>query len=223
MSNIFNHNRFPFECKLNKSEYWDLFLSADNFGTTSLYGDDGDIVDRCLISYVDTNDGDCVWFDTLYGKENYKWEDVLNNDLKLENIGFTGVDNGLIPLEKDKTSNKDFIELFTGSTYEVNEEDTRLILNKVSGNNEIYDYPVCFTNEDGNLVAELGGGFFQGFYRSGCDYRILPNNVGNGICLEFVLKKNDFPVPNMRSLIRSFPKETGEAVLRHFYGTPNPE
>ena len=44
-------------------------------------------------------------------------------------------------------------------------------------------------------------------------------------CLDgmIVLKKNDFPEANMRSLVRSFPKETGEAVLRHFYGANNSE
>lgn len=191
MSNIFNHNRFPFEFKLNKSEYWDLFLSADNFGTTSLYDNDGNIVDRCLISFIDTNDGDCVWFDTLYSKQDYQWEETINKGLKLENIGFTGMDNGLITFEKDKTSNKDFIELFTNSVYEIPEDDSRLILNKVYGNNEIYDYPNCITNIDNVIAAKLGGGFFQGIFRSSCDYRLLPNNIGNGICLEFVLKKDD--------------------------------
>lgn len=191
MSNIFNHNRFPFEFKLNKSEYWDLFLSADNFGTASLYDNDGNIVDRCLISFIDTNDGDCVWFDTLYSKQDYQWEETINKGLKLENIGFTGMDNGLITFEKDKTSNKDFIELFTNSVYEIPEDDSHLILNKVYGNNEIYDYPNCITNIDNVITAKLGGGFFQGIFRSGCDYRLLPNNIGNGICLEFVLKKDD--------------------------------
>lgn len=44
-------------------------------------------------------------------------------------------------------------------------------------------------------------------------------------CLDgmIVLKKNDYPEAIMRSLVRSFPKETGEAVLRHFYGANNSE
>ena len=46
------------------------------------------------------------------------------------------------------------------------------------------------------------------------------NNCLDGM---IVLNKNDFPVNMMRSLVRPFPKETGEMVFRHFYGTPNPE
>lgn len=191
MSNIFNHNRFPFEFKLNKSEYWDLFLSADNFGAISQYDNADSLVDHCLISYIDTNDGDCIWFDSLYSKEAYKWDEAINNGLDLNNIGFTGMDNGLITFEKDKTSNKEFIELFTNSEYKIEEGDNRLILNKVCGNNEIYDYSNCLTTVDNMIVSALGGGFFQGFYKSGCDYDLLPHNVGNGMCLEFVIRRND--------------------------------
>ena len=44
-------------------------------------------------------------------------------------------------------------------------------------------------------------------------------------CLDgmILLKKNDYPEAIMRSLVRTFPKETGEAVLRHFYGANNSE
>ena len=210
MSNILNHNRFPFKCRILRDEYWDFFLSADGFGSLTSYDNTSDIVDRCLISYIDTNDGDCVWFDTLYSKEDYKWENVVNTGLKLENIGFTGMDNGLITFKKDTTSHKDFIDLFKNSLYEIPEEDTRLILNKVSGNNEIYDYPNCImSDDDGIISAKLSGGFFQGFFRSGCDYRILPNNLGNGFGFEFTLKKSDIIEEGTYTLNDRYPENKG--------------
>lgn len=209
MSNILNHNRFPFKCRILRDEYWDFFLSADGFGSLTSYENTSDIVDRCLISYIDLNDGDCVWFDTLYSKKDYKWENTVNNGLKLENIGFTGMDNGLITFKKDTTSNKDFIDLFTNSVYEV-PEDTRLILNKVDGSNEIYDYPNCIMSDDNGVIsAKLSGGFFQGFFKSGCDYILLPTNIGSGLSFEFTLKKSDIVEEGTYTLNDRYPENKG--------------
>ena len=190
MSNIFNHNRIPFDVRINRNDYWDFQLSLGGYGG---YEDTGDGLETgCLAAYIDTSDPDCVWFDSLFSNVSYLWDGAVNSGLDLKNIGYTGVDNGIITFEKDTTSNEKFLELFRKSEYKIEKEDKRLHLNKVNGNNQIYSYDNDIVEEDGKIVARLNGGFYQGFYKSGNDYNILPlTNVGEGKCFEFVLKKTD--------------------------------
>lgn len=187
MSNIYNHNRTPFRFKLDYSECWDFFLSIDEmYG----YGDvENGLVERCLSSYFDFENLGCEDKDTF--KSDFVWESGYNKGFTLTNIGYTGVDNGFIHYDKTRISNSDFIELFTDSNYSFRENDLRFILNKVYGNNDIFYYGNTITSIDNTCAAKLSGGFFQGFYKSGCDYYVLPNNVGHGISLEFTLKKTD--------------------------------
>ena len=188
MGHILYHNRLPFNFRLDRSEYWDFFLSLPRYGS---YGDSG-LSDGCLISYIDTTDPDCVWFDGLYSKSSYFWQYAVNNGLILKNIGYTGVDNGLIHYQKDRISNEGFLNIYKHSEYKVEEGDSRLILNKVYGNNQIYSYSNDIVEEDNMLVSRLNGGFYQGFFKSGEEYRVLPQNIGEGMTFEVVLKKHDF-------------------------------
>lgn len=187
MSNIYNHNRTLFQFKLDRSEYWDFFLSIDEMYGYGNY--DGELIDRCLSSYINFKDNGCVDKDTF--KSDFVWENAYNKGLTLTNIGYTGVDNGLIHYDKARISNADFIDIFTQSTYTLRENDLGLILNKVYGNNDIFYYGNTIMPVDGTCAAKLNGGFFQGFYKSGCDYQVLPNNIGHGISLEFTIKKTD--------------------------------
>lgn len=187
MSNILNHNRNIFDFKLNKSDYWDFHIHLGGAGNWNGRGDDG----NCLSAYIDVNDNDCVWFGKLCSKAANTWHESVNDGLELGNIGFTGVDNGLITYEKDKITNKEFLDIFLGSAYTVEKDDKRLILNKVGGNNQLYSYEADITYEDGVQVARLNGGFYQGFFKSG-NYQTLPDDFNKGITLSFVLKKEDF-------------------------------
>lgn len=188
MGNIFNHNRLPFNFRLDRSEYWDFYLSQPSYGSDYIDG----LSDRCLISFIDTTDPECVWFDSLYSKPKYYWEDAVNNGISLKNIGYTGVDNGLIHYEKDRISNKEFLKLYKDSEIKIEKNDLRLLLNKVYGNNQIFFYGNDIVEEDGMLVSKLNGGFWQGFFKTDENYRVLPKNIGNGLTFEVVLKKHDF-------------------------------
>jgi len=188
MGNIFNHNRLPFNFRLDRSEYWDFYLSQPSYGSDYTDG----LSDRCLISFIDTTDPECVWFDSLYSKPKYYWEDAVNNGISLKNIGYTGVDNGLIHYEKDRISNKEFLKLYKDSEIKIEKDDLRLLLNKVYGNNQIFFYGNDIVEEDGMLVSKLNGGFWQGFFKTDENYRVLPKNIGNGLTFEVVLKKHDF-------------------------------
>lgn len=195
MNHIFNHNRTPFIFKLDRSEYWDFFLAQEEMYFAPI--GNGSLTERCLSSYIDLSDTvDCYRDGNLIGMRDYVWDDAINNGITLSNIGYTGVDNGLLTFRKDRITNEEFIELFTKSNYTINDGDFRLRLNLVNGNNAIYDYPMSYVKEDGVYTSKMSGGFYQGFFKSGCDYHILPSNVGTGIGLEFTFKKTDEVVDN---------------------------
>ena len=190
MSNIFNHNRNIIKAEIDNSEYWDFHISLndDNFGLLNRK-EDGTLTRECLISYIDITDKECVNKNKLFSKKEFKWESSINKGFEFRNIGYTGVDNGLIKYEKDEITNAEFLKIYYESLYKMNDNDFRLILNKVDGNNQLYDYS-CEINEE---YAKLNGGFFQGFWKTKKDiYQVLPDNIGHGITLEFTLLKHDY-------------------------------
>lgn len=191
-SNIFNHNRNPFVFVLSKSDYWDVHPMPYH-GGDGVYGDD--LQEGCLAAYIDTTLDDCTFnLPELVSTSDYIWDKAVNNGLELNNIGFTGVDNGYILYDKRKITDEEFMDIFTKSTLVLDAGDKRLHVNPVGGNNQIYSYPCMIVTEDGMRVAKLQGGFYQGFFQSGdgCDYKVLPTKLGNGWTMEFTLKPEEF-------------------------------
>lgn len=208
MSNILNHNRNIFEIDLNKEDYWDFQLCIDDASTDLSEG----LVERCLSTYIDISDDDCVWFDDIYSKNKYVWENAVNdNGLIFNRFGYTSVDNGRTYYEKDRITNREFFELYTNTTYKPQEDDLRLTLTKVRGNQQLYDYTNDITFwEDRFQVSKLNGGWYQGFFcaNDGTQYRTLPTSIGNGWNLEFVLNKEDF-VNEKETLNDIYPENKG--------------
>ena len=190
MSNILKNYNIPIDFRLIYDEYWDFCLNTDvSFGDNLIKG----LQTKCLISYIDINNPNCAWFDNLYSDNLYSWNDAVNEGVNTNYIGFTGVDNGYISYQKDRISNQIFYELFTNSNLTIEQDDKRLKLNKVNGNNMLYDYSNELVEEDGILCSRLNGGFYQGFYKLfGFDYQVLPDNIGDGLCFEITLKKEEF-------------------------------
>ena len=152
MSNILKNNNIPIDFRPCYDEYWDFCLNTDLSSVLVKKG----LQTRCLISYIDTNNSNCVWFDKLYGNEKYKWEEAVNSGVNTNYIGYTGVDNGFINYQKDRISNQKFYDLFTKSNLTIAENDFRIRLNKVYGNNMIYDYTSDIVEEDGVIeVAQI--------------------------------------------------------------------
>lgn len=46
----------------------------------------------------------------LYSKKEYTWEDAVSIGYTLYNITYTGVDNGLFLFQRDRITNKEFVE-----------------------------------------------------------------------------------------------------------------
>ena len=188
MGNILNHNRDIFKLELDNSEYWDFHIDLTDY--SSLNDDSGEkLYDNCLISYIDTLDKNCIQDNRLLSKRGYKWNDFINSGFIFKNIGYTGVDNGILKYDKYFINNSDFLNIFYNSSLKMNRDDYRLMLNKVDGNNKIYDYD-CRIEDDNSI--RLNGGFYQGFWKTEDTlYQVLPDNIGNGWTLEFTLKKSE--------------------------------
>lgn len=207
MSNILNHNRNIFQFDINKEDYWDFQLCIDN-----AYDDFGEgLVERCLSAYIDLSDDECIWFDNIYSKNHFIWQNAVNNGVELNNFGYTSVDNGKTYYEKDRISNKEFFKIYTDTTYQTEKDDFKLVLSKVKGNQQIYDYSnvITFWN-DAFQVSKLNGGWYQGFYcaNDGKEYKVLPTDLGSGWNLEFVLNKEDF-VNEKRTMNDVYPENKG--------------
>ena len=188
MGNILNHNRILIDFMLSGEDYWDFHLSEEmGYGGTV-----GGLSTECLSAYLDFNDPECVFWDDAFSKNDYIWENAINDGVIMDYIGVTGVDNGFISFQKDRITNKEFLNIFLHSTHNTENGDMRLHLRKVNGNNQIYDYSNNLVHIDDMDVAELNGGFYQGFFKVyDKPYQVLPYVLENGWSMEVKLKKSD--------------------------------
>lgn len=214
MSNILEHNRNIFDFTVNRENYWDFHL-ATNYSSGN--SSDGRLTTHCLSSFIDFNNPKCVWTEKAFSLPQYKWVNAINNGIELKSIGYTGVDNGIISFEKDAISNHNFIELFTKSVLSIDKDDFRFTLNKINGNNQLYDYKSDIVDNNGIGVARLRGGFYQGFFKTKCDgYQVLPSDIGDGITIEITLNKYGDYVTDKRLLNTVHPTNDG---IFFFIGT----
>ena len=207
MANLKVNNRHIFKLRINKDEYWDFFIDTDVQGCyrNSLSG----LYDKCLISYIDLSDEECVgdngW---IYGTSKYTWDNSISLAQTLYNISYIGVDNGLFSYRKDRITNKDFLEIFQTNKLVIEDGDNRLKLHAVTGNTLLYDYPLSIENGS----VKLNGGFYQGFFKTECDkYQVLPSKFNDGDIydLEFVIKKCDFEKESDKTLNDRYPENKG--------------
>lgn len=124
---------------------------------------------------------------------------------ELCDVGFTGIDNGLVTGFTGQT-----IELYQG-LYTNDEDkfnrkkfDLRFKMHPVTGftsvNNRIFDdgsysYNYSYNDGGGNVgkFLSLNGGFLQGFYKlEGYDYQVLPERFNWGWSTEFVIRQRRY-------------------------------
>lgn len=204
MGNIKNNNAHVLMLRVDKGEYWDFCVNKYDVGSYS-FSDGSVLDDKCLISYIDLENPVCVDGEDLVSTDSYVWPDAVNNGTTLYNIGYTGVDNGLIRFEKDRITNADFVKLYSSSEYSFTENDMRLRLHPVTGNTMEYVYPYKFL--DGSVA--LTGGFFQGMFMDKCDtYKVLPTEIDDSWHFEFTLKPEDWDVDD-RTINAKHPENAG--------------
>lgn len=196
MANIINNNFQNVKLKCDKEDYWDFFLNQDDY---SIYSFSRNIFhDDSLISYIDLSSKKCINGNEIKSINDYVWMDSYSDNSILYNIGYTGFDNGLIQFHRDRIVNKEFIELYKNSKYNVG-DDNCLKLHSVSGCTKLYEYPITLEQN----CIKLNGGFYQGFFKTKCgQYEVLPSKLDNGETwsYEFVLKKSEFEKESNKTL-----------------------
>ena len=175
-----------------KDEYWDFVLSQDDSPSLDV---NGKLTKKCLSSYIDFGDKNLHTPNGIASYSQYSWENCKNEGVLLENIGLTGIDNGLIDYGGfDNVTNKEFYDIFTNSKISIEPFDCRLYLHKITGNTGVYSYENKYV-DDGYYA--LNGGFFQGFYKLfGYKYEILPQYIEKEWNIEIELRPREYQEKN---------------------------
>lgn len=190
MSNFLRHNKGRLKFSVNREDYWDFQLSNDGI-SGGVYGDG----ESCVSALIDINNPNCVWFDEIYSDNEKVWVNAVNSGVTLENFGYTSVDNGKTQYQKDRITNREFLNIYTNTHHTIKEGDKRLTLSKVGGNHGLYNYPCEIVQwEDKFFATQLNGGWYQGFFccNDGTKYKVLPTDLGIGWTLDFTLNKSNF-------------------------------
>lgn len=229
MNYLFKNNAFSMQnININSVRSLNLDIRRDEYFDAMLYRGEveSDILssyDDCLAAFIDTNSEEIDRGLVTGGKELEKtryyshneWVDSINEGVELKDIGFTGVDNGFISYRKDIISNKEFYDLFTGSTYTI-DNDKRFFMTPITGNTLDYQYPLSVIKGEENYFS-FKGGFLQGFFKlDGLKYQTLPSKIEDEWCLSFVLRRRgDYELEN-NILNKIHPENSG---IFFFMGT----
>lgn len=180
-----NHTR-AIDAKLYNGKYYDFMLYKGECASTSLSDLDGMAI--ADFSTFDIASG--VLYSTV------TWPEAKNSGVDMEDIGMTGVDNGLIAFNKYAISNKEFLDIYFRSKYHIESGDTRFFMSPITGNTQEYTYPMYLVNESGTTYIAFKGGFYQGFFGlEGFDYQTLPYNYNGNYLFHFDLRpRSDYEV-----------------------------
>lgn len=201
MAIITNNNFNRLDLRVSKSDYWDFILSKESDPAVTYTG--GTLYDENLISYINFESPETYAGDSkVYSLSGYTWAGSQNytQNLNLPNIGFTGIDNGLITGAT--------LDHITGSTL-TRTGDTRLVLNIVTGNTGQLQYPISFVVDSHDDYIKLEGGFYQGFFKSGDDYAILPDKIADEMTFEVVLRPSLPFITASNTLNGKYPNNRG--------------
>lgn len=184
--NILINSTKSLTCKLYRANYFDFMLHKGGAAGISENPDN-----MCV---ADFSDLDSIVSGTFYSSR--VWSGATNEGIELDNIGLTGVDNGLLSFQKDRITNEEFLEIFLDSKMSIPSGDTRLFLIPVTGNTQLYEYPLYLEESGDTKFISFQGGFYQGFYKvEGEKYETLPDITENGLTFHFELRpRSDYNV-----------------------------
>jgi hypothetical protein len=122
---------------------------------------------------------------------NTSWSGATSSTDILKNIGYTAVDNGFINYDRDRIANDEFLEIFTNSTLDLSVYNDKFYVNKVSGNTQLFTYPIEQTED----FVSLKGGFYQGFFKvDGSNYQTLPHQINNEWYFDITLRPMNYDI-----------------------------
>ena len=166
---------------LYKGNFWDFIISKKNIKKTKTE----------LISFLDFNNVEND--DLLKTKNDFIWEFSKCDNLKLSNIGFTGIDNGFVNFDINKITNQNFLDILKKSCYTLN-ENFNLLLKKIKSNTKTYSFESEIIEENDEKYLKLNGGFYQGFFKSSNNYQVLPNTLNGEWILDFNIRPRNYVI-----------------------------
>ena len=182
MANIKNNNYRKIDCRLIKDEYMDFMLSKDEVI------DNNHLIETCLaakLNFYNHTEKQVI--------SNVAWSQSTTSDKTLENIGYTGVDNGFIAYERDRIGNDEFLDLYVNSTFNLSTYNDKFFVTEVNGNSGMLVYPVEIKSD----YTALKGGFYQGFFKiDGDKYQTLPHRINDEWNFNITLRRKDYDTPS---------------------------
>ena len=207
IQNIKINNKNSIDAKLYSANYYDFMLYKGGIKIQNEFNLNS-------ISLADFSDLNIV-NGILYS--NTTWSGSTNNGVELNDIGLTGMDNGLIYFRKDRITNEEFLKLLLESKYNISANDNRLFLTPVTGNTQMYEYPLYLIEEENEKYISFKGGFYQGFFKLvGHDYQVLPDKIENEWVFHFNLRpRSDY---NVKEELVNYTHKNNEGIF-FFMGT----
>ena len=187
--NIKNNNVKSLDAKLYSAKYYDFML----YKGKTIYQDIKKMSNKLMVDFSNLNIVSGVLYSTVV------WSGATNNGVEMNDIGFTGMDNGLISFKKDRITNEQFLDLLINSKYTIESGDTRLFLTPITGNTQMYNYPLYLIENDNEKYIACKGGFYQGFFKLyGHDYEVIPHKIDNEWVMHFEIRpRTDYEVTDM--------------------------
>ena len=184
--NIKINNVKSIDAKLYSANYYDFMLYKGETISQSLN-------DLNSIAMADFSNLDIV-SGNLYSS--VVWSGATNNGVEMNDIGFTGMDNGFISFPKDRVTNEEFLNLLINTQHIIESGDTRLFLTPVTGNTQLYNYPMYLMEDETDKYIACKGGFYQGFFKLfGHCYQVLPHTIDNEWVFHFELRpRSDYEI-----------------------------
>ena len=184
--NIKNNNVKSIDAKLYSGNYYDFML----YKGETVYQDLSNLSEISMADFSDLNIVSGILYSTT------TWSGATNNGVEMNDIGLTGMDNGLISFKKDRITNEQFLDLLLESQYTIDSGDTRLFLTPVTGNTQEYEYPLYLVETEDEKYIACKGGFYQGFFKLlGHEYQVLPENIENEWFMHFDIRpRSDYEI-----------------------------
>ena len=175
-----NHTK-KLDSKLYSGHYYDYMLYKGEVYAQSI----DDVSNMAIADFSTLNIINGILYSTV------TWKDAVCSDVLMSDIGMTGVDNGYITYDKDRISNREFLEIFLHSEKQIEDGDVRLFMTPVTGNTKMYSYPMYIVDDEENNEQYISfkGGFYQGYFKlEGFNYQVLPNQFKNDIVMHFEIR-----------------------------------
>lgn len=184
------YKRWDPQLLIDRSATFDFVLDPSDDNTVEI---NGNLTTDCLISYIDMENGDCIFGDSgVTSLPDFSYLFAFNDGVFTSDYGFCATDNGFITYNKYTTDLSSFSDIITNSILNISSGETKLIMNKINGNSDKITYDCGLVKSSGETYYSFNGGFLQGFYKlDGFNYQILPNDIMDCLGFEFVIRPKE--------------------------------